>query len=168
MEWNKATDTYFYEAIYLYDTGRLIGKASGSGEKSFALTNGGSGMLLQVETSAAWSSNVMCRVYRGTATGVYDEYVDISMTATKYLFDKGDNISGFSWISRTPGGKDLQDSAESLRWHNGLVDIFRDSAPTLGNFSIGDKVYRVTPAAGGTIGWVNTAGGWKTWGDIGA
>lgn len=148
--WNKATDTYFYEAIYLYDTGRLIGKASGSGEKSFALTNGGNGMLLQVETSAAWSSNVMCRVYRGTSTGSYDEFVDIPMTSTKYLFDKGDNISGFSWISRTPAGVDLNETAESLRWDGDKITAYRAGTPAFGNWIHGDTVVFPSPSAGGT------------------
>lgn len=47
-----------------------------------------------------------------------------------------------------------------------------DAAPTTGTYVIGDIVYDESPAAGGTLGWVCTAGGtpgtWKTFGAISA
>lgn len=47
-----------------------------------------------------------------------------------------------------------------------------DAAPTTGTYVIGDIVYDESPTAGGTLGWVCTAGGtpgtWKTFGAISA
>ena len=46
------------------------------------------------------------------------------------------------------------------------------SAPTDGDWSVGDKVYNSSPSASGTVGWVCTSGGtpgtWKTFGAISA
>ena len=47
-----------------------------------------------------------------------------------------------------------------------------DAAPVAGTYYVGDTVYRLTPAASGTMGWVCTTGGtpgtWKTFGAISA
>lgn len=42
------------------------------------------------------------------------------------------------------------------------------AAPTVGTFPVGWRRYNTAPAASGTVGWVNTATGWKTFGSIAA
>jgi len=47
---------------------------------------------------------------------------------------------------------------------------FGSAAPTTGTWRVGDKVWDVTPSAGGTMGWVCTTAGtpgtWKTFGAV--
>lgn len=49
-------------------------------------------------------------------------------------------------------------------------EYFGTAAPTSGAWEVGDVVWSTAPAAGGFMGWVNTAAGspgtWKTWGAI--
>ena len=50
--------------------------------------------------------------------------------------------------------------------------IYKSSAPSVGDWVVGDIAYNTIPTAGGNIGWVCTASGtpgtWKTFGSIGA
>jgi len=168
--WNEASDTYFYRASYVYDPVRMVGKGGSGGEVSQALTNGGDGMLLRILTGSTRSTKALCRIFRGTTTEMYSEYVDIPMIAIQYAYDRGGDCSGYEWISRTPGGADnLQDLAEFELNHNSFVG-WATAAPTLGTWVIGDRMYNRGPSAGGTMGWVNTTGGspgtWKTFGAI--
>lgn len=52
----------------------------------------------------------------------------------------------------------------------GVAVMHLDAAPTSGTFYVGDKVFDLTPTAGGTAGWVCTTGGtpgtWKTFGQV--
>ena len=52
----------------------------------------------------------------------------------------------------------------------GHQELNQDAAPTTGTYSVGDIVWKTTPAAGGYIGWVCTTAGtpgtWKTFGAI--
>lgn len=138
--WDEATDTYFYEAAYLYDPTRLIGRGSAGGEESFALTNGGNGVQLVIQKNTSRSRSCMVRLYRGTATGSYDKFVDIAAIAVTLAYDRGTNIAGLLWQSRTAGGIDSISDIENLEFNlNNLVGT-RSTLPTTGTFVTGDFI----------------------------
>jgi len=172
--WDKATATYYYQAQYLYDINRVVGTDNTNAEVSASLTNGGNGMLFSVE-SGNRPENCMLRLYRGTTTGSYDEYVDVPLVNAKHIYDKGTNIAGYAWKSRTAGIMDASADIQEIQIDHKRFVGYSDTIPSGlsgGTFTRGDRVYRLSPSASGTMGWVCTSSGspgtWKTFGAISA
>jgi hypothetical protein len=168
VTWQKATDTYYYRTQLLFDEGRKIGVTSD--EKNIAVTNGSDGVLIPVSYSS-YPRNAILRIYRGTVTSSYDEYVDIPVVISRLLYDDGDTINGFVWGSR---GAAAADTVAYFVLHANQSDIVvrGASVPANGTWVQGDLFYDETPSAGGKIGEVCTTGGtpgtWKAFGAIDA
>lgn len=150
---NGATGTYYYQAQLLQDPVRLLGRDAANAEISLALTNGGDlAELVIVWSIVTNKSKCLLRVYRGTTTGSYDEYVDIPVSSAMKLYDTGVNISGFVWQSRAAGGVDSINSGA-----NGAI-VLSDGIllgktvgikPTLGTWKAGDELQKTNPTLGG-------------------
>jgi hypothetical protein len=81
---------------------RAIG-VLGSAELSIALTNGAAQLpALKIDPQMS-GKPVLVRVWRGTATGVYDKFITIPVIAGGVLIDNGTDLNGFVWSSWGPG-----------------------------------------------------------------
>lgn len=85
--------TYFYKAVVLSNVPRMLGRTSN--EQSVSLTLNGSGALIPLVWSRYPQGTI--RLYRGTASGRYDHYVDIPAIACRILFDNGTRCNSFEW-----------------------------------------------------------------------
>ncbi|MFX9169527.1 hypothetical protein ABTN79_19970, partial [Acinetobacter baumannii] len=83
----------------LQDKVRGIGLLGGL-EVSVAATLNGNSVALGLGYSLP-AGGFIARVYRGSASGSYDSYVDVPVVEAGFLHDNGADLSGFAWISRT-------------------------------------------------------------------
>lgn len=172
VAWRKSSGTYYYRMQYVYDDIRKIGVTDSDPERSFTLANGGSA-LQHVLSFSSRNPNVLCRLYRGTSSGVYTETVDIPLVSARQLFDDGLVVNGHPWVARTAGGVDLTNTtATQIELTPTRTKIISTTTPTVGTFAAGDKTEYLNPAAGGFSGVVCTTAGapgtWKTYGAISA
>lgn len=167
--WEAASGTYYYKLVLLLDKKRRIGRV-GSAEVSIAVTNGGNGPSLVLETPAR--RNAILRLYRGTSSGSYDNYVDVPLVAGSRLHDSGSDVCGYTWISRTAGPVDTintdidaglilspGDTAATSDAYGRVVAYARTytAPPTQGAWRKGDEVRLITPrqeTLGVFHGWV--------------
>ncbi len=164
--WLKTTGTYYYRAVKVLDAQRRVGKNDTS-ERSLSLTNGVDGALLVLNTGY---TDGYIRIYRGTSPGIYDNYVDIPLINSKYLYDNGDLINGHAWIARSPDIIDSFYDATAIEISNQNVKVTGPSKPTQGVWALGDEFKYKSPASGGFVGaiYANISGtpGWFDYGAI--
>jgi hypothetical protein len=145
-----ATNTYYYKAQLLLDPVRLIGKTGGV-EKSLSLTNGGDAPNLLLSLGG-YTPMCMVRLYRGTATNSYDNYVDIPIIQCRVLVDEGSEVNGFPWIARAAGAVDSINAGfdESFAYSAGTA-IFEivGVIPTVGTFKQGDQLIKLNATVDG-------------------
>ncbi|MBW7956540.1 MAG: hypothetical protein H3C68_01490 [Deltaproteobacteria bacterium] len=173
VTWGEATATYYYRLQLIYDPVRMVGMNDLGGESILELVNAGNGALMTVGF-ATRKRNAILRLYRGTATGSYDKYVDIPLIAIERLYDDGTYVNGYPWQARAAGAVDtLFVDPVSMKWAGAHLEMKGLAAsPSAGTWKAADTIYSSTPAAGGKIGRVCTAAGapgtWKTFGAIDA
>jgi len=161
---------YYYRLISLIDTLRCIGSII-SAEQSATMNN--NGFKLNIRDSLV---GYFTRLYRGITTGVYTQYVDIPIRINNYLFDSGNNVNGYKWITLATA---LLSSDLSILNNTTITEVRTDSSlvycrgiaiPTKGTWVVGDKIMNIVPAGGGYEGWVcitaGTPGTWKGFGLI--
>ena len=173
--WGLATGTYYYAVQLLLDTTRLIGRNNSGGEKSIALTGGGSGSRLDLDYNNRLQVGIL-RLYRGSVTGSYDKTVDIPIYNLSRLYDNGIAVNGNPWVSRTAGAIDVINSGmgeSAVRFEGERVSIDAATIPTTGTWPASDDIRRTPPLAGGKRNWTcvtgNATGGvWKAEGTIDA
>lgn len=137
--WDKASGTYYYNASFVFDPVRLIGQGNSASEIALSLTSGGNGAGLRIlGTGGTRPRNSIVRVYRGTATNSYDEYVDLPMMAAQYAYDKGTNIAGYAWKARTAGTFDSFANVQSLDISSTNLKGQAASLVTRGSFIVND------------------------------
>jgi len=157
-----AAGTYYYKLAIYYDDG--LHTAASSEYSATASANQCIGM-----SPTFRGGNAILRIWRGTASGSYDRYVDIPLAKidSGYLHDQGDFIYGFSWItSSVPTPPTANTTMEGVEYANGLRVFYASAAPTSTEFTgvRGDIVWNNAPAAAGAPGWVCvTAGSPGTW-----
>lgn len=148
--WDGSTGTVYYTAQAIYDVDRMLG-ATGSVERSIAVTNAGDGVRIGAQVDLPYGRESIIRIYAGSSTGSYDKYVDIPVIYSYYLYDNGNDISGFYWQSRTAGPVDTLNSftPESLVVSHDNVTVYTDTpaAPTVGTWSQRDLIKDATPAS---------------------
>lgn len=169
VTWQLATDTYFYNLQVLYDVPRMVGQSNLDPEASIALTNAANGVLVPFSLSSRKDSGII-RLYRGTTTNSYDFYVDIPLLAFKFLYEDGNNVNGFPWLSRSAGAMDaVTNDVSTARWSGTKFEGWRDATPTAsdGTFQAGDLMWKETPTAGVVGQSCLTSGGPGTWNDFG-
>lgn len=173
--WQAASGTYYYQAQLIYDATRRLGINSSSAEVSFTNTNGAAACphFVVGPGMASRTQNCFLRMYRGTAAGLYDQYVDIPLLSMREITDRGDYCSGFPWIARTAAVVATVFDTLDLTVKGATVDAtVATIPPTIGTWTVGDKLYNSAPAPSGFIGSVCTSPGTpgvhKTWGAISA
>jgi len=163
--WTETSDTYYYRAKSLYNADRLVGAGGVASERSIALTVDGDGAKIGTDVESGF-----VRLYRGTSTGSYSDYVDIPVIQMTFIYDTGERANGFPWISRTPAAVDTMFAISGIRITEDNVDVDAIStAPTVGTWTQGDRIENRLPTTGDYIGIVCTTGGTPgTWKDYGA
>ena len=171
VTWKAATNTYYYDVAMIRDKTRQVGRNNQGGDSTVAPTNGGNGVLLTLGTSGN-NPNSFYRVYRGTSSNSYTEYVDIPYIAVRNYYDDGETLNGFKWQSRTASDADAVNTGNKTVFNGENIDLFRSSIPTAGTWKAGDRIINPTPAAGGKIGWIcitaGSPGTFKAFGAIDA
>lgn len=148
--WGAASGTYYYRAVALLDKKRMIGRI-GSNEKSFVVTNGG--QAPSVVLVPEFRKPCFIRLYRGTATNTYSEYVDVPILSASRLNDSGLDVGGYQWISRAPGAVDAVNN------FGGGISI------TPGSFATASDAYGRARVNGDTVA-LPTTGGWRSGDEI--
>jgi hypothetical protein len=151
-----ATDTYFYGLQLIIDPVRLLGRSADiTAEVSASPTLSGTGLPTMIINLNAITSHggYMLRLYRGTSTGSYDNYIDIPAISVKRLIDDGNAVNGFVWRSRTAGAMDTLNAkawSGSCQWVDDRVVIHgKSSTPTAGTWKIGDQCIRTDTTVDG-------------------
>jgi len=162
--WQLSSGTYYYKVQILVDPVRLVGKTANH-EASVAVTEGGNLAVVNYgagDTHTSRGSTI--RIYRGTATGSYDSYVDVPIMNTSWLYDNGLNVAGYVWKARTPGAVDTVCVADIRLMTQKTCEVEGvQAAPTVGSWSVGDRAIRI-PAVGSPKAWSCTvAGSPGTW-----
>lgn len=172
VTWKAATATYYYRISYIYDADRQIGRTATDGERSLALTNASNGARLTV--GGGRQQKALLRIYRGTSTGSYDEYVDIPLINMGLIYDNGETANGYKWKARVAGAVDTVYDCLSGKFDGGNIIVRKNTltAPTAGTWVVGDQVLDAAPSASSFLGQVcvtaGTPGTWKTFGAISA
>lgn len=151
VTWQGATDTFYYRGQLLYDVDRMLG--INMAEVNIALTNGGDGVLHKL-TPASYVGNTLLRLYRGTATGSYNEYVDIPIIIARELYDDGNNVNGIEWQNRTAGGLDARQDPYGTKKTAIDFECIHTAAPTQGAWTLGDRIWDNIPTGGAAPGWI--------------
>lgn len=166
--WKAASGTYYYRAAIYHDRPRAVG-VLGALEVSASPTNGNTGVALKLGYDIA-GGGYMIRIYRGTATGSYDRYVDVPVVEAGYLFDSGLDVGGFVWITRTAGAPDPvnaglcggieltpgERTTASDAYGRCTAVSLTGAMPTVGGWRRGDRVTIPNSAVTGTLrqtGW---------------
>lgn len=150
--WGIGSGTYYYSSQLIYDKVRKLGiTVTGTTEKNIATTNGGNGVMFVCNLGNRLH-NGFIRLYRGTATGSYSQYVDIPSMGIGFIFDDGTYVNGFPWVTRAAGAVDSLQDCSGLELVNGYARAYRSSAPTVGAWIAGDSTWNNSPTAGGFLG----------------
>lgn len=159
--WPLPTGTYYYQMQMMVDRTRFIAGTSqfGVNERSVVLTNGAGVPQLNINDGSAVMPTIgwIARIYRGTATGVYSQYVDVPMIDGSALLDTGSHLNGFPWIDRTPGIQDSTNGLFGQARYSGrnvvltLATLTATYVPTLGTWTAGDRIV-LQPEPVGTDG----------------
>lgn len=160
------SDTYYYIVQFMYDPTRLLGYTTTT-ERSKALTNGGDAALIPLSIGST-SQDVTIRLYRGTTTDTYDNYVDVPLIAVTYLIDNGNYVNGFPWISRSAGTVDTicTGNPTQIEYIGQNIRAWMHTTPDAGSWTLGDEIIYDNVSTGGYRGEVCTTAGspgtWKT------
>lgn len=150
--------TYYYKAV-LYDIN--YSHSNASAENSIAKTSPTSTIKLTIDAQPY----TYLRLYRGTASGNYDKYVQIPITNSSFVIYDTGLASGYSWLSSPPS------VATSNNTFNGYLNVFSTNKiiyattiPTVGDFVIGDICINKDVMLGEPVSWICiTAGNPGTW-----
>lgn len=154
--------TYYYTAQVLLDVSRLIGRSTSAPERSATTANG----IIGLSVSVGNSVNSILRLYRGTSAGSYNAYVDIPIMGGGVFYDDGTSVNGYAWVSRAAGAVTPLNGMGEYRTRHLSNNVLVDAAtlPTVGTWAQGDQIWRTSPVAGGSPGWIcTTAGTPGTW-----
>ena len=142
--WYASSGTYHYACQVLHDTIRMLGHTIGVTTLATQV-NGEGGVLLTVTQV----SGVTYRFFRGSSPGSYDRYVDIPAVHLGFVYDFGDLLNGFPWLSRREGPVDklaIPDFYGSVTFSGQNIVALYPSATAdttttaTGAFRIGDEI----------------------------
>lgn len=151
---DASNGTYYYK-VSVVDPSGMHGQASA--EASATVASNVISLTINAQLAPA-----TLRILRGTATGVYDHWVQIPIAAsTMVLTDQGSCIAGYAWqtigIPTPPASSELVDgtfypfASKSTFWGT--------AAPTVGPHNMGDVCFNSAPSSGGPTGWLCSASG---------
>lgn len=151
IAWKLASGTYYYKVIVLADVDRLLG-SNNCPEQHIAVTT--NGVKINIDT-AKISHNVI-RIYRGTSSGNYTQYVDIPNPKNYHVFDNGLSCNGYKWQNTTnstiPTIQSCRGGYYEVNIHENTINFFAkviDLTPnTAGSFKVNDELKRVNATTG--------------------
>jgi hypothetical protein len=164
---NLAVGTYYYRSAYYNGAGW----APGTNERS--VTTDASNLSVQL-ILAPRVNYTFVRIWRGTATGVYDRYVDIPLCHYRTgMYDHGGHVDGFAWITAgVPAVPTANCTYDGVLHENGYRTFWAAAAPSSAEFTgaVGDRTVRVPPAVGQPKAWsctvAGTPGTWTSEGNL--
>jgi len=139
-QWLKLSNTYYYQAVILWDSKRLI--AGQITTFNQYMTINGAGLLFQLSNGAACGNQVMIRLYRWTSDTNSEMCVDIPVTGSMNFFDNGISVCGFQWKQSSSGSSTTYNTLiTTLRYNGKNIECQSQSAPTVGTWENGDIVF---------------------------
>lgn len=144
-----ASNTYYYSTQVITDPVRFAGRNQTEAESSISATNGDGCPSLSINYDSVDDTSVCIKIYRGTSTGSYNEYVIVPIVKAAKLIDLGDSVNGFSWKSRTAGAVDTLNSGlvgESYITESNCEVKSNGIKPTVGTWKAGDRVEKINPS----------------------
>jgi hypothetical protein len=166
-KWHLNSGNYYYKYQILWDKKRRIVGNSGNftweSGSSVSLTKNSNGILFHLANSPASCGNqAMLRVYRGTSSSSYSQYIDIPLTGSVYLYDNGISVCGFKWktLTSTENITSANTNIVSIRYKGNKIECEAPSAPSYGTWQEGDIVYN-TSTSGSTALWIYSGGAWR-------
>lgn len=158
FNFKKLEGNYYYNAIPVFDTNRMVADTSKSSEAVVAVD----------ERSLDFTINydLFCnlRFYRGSKSGLYNYYVDTT-NITGFVIEDGILCNGDKWISRDESAIDTFNNAVSYQSMGEYVIVHMDKIPTVGTWNKNDIIINTNPSEGQPFGWVcvqaGTPGTWK-------
>jgi len=167
ITWEDASGTYYFQYALIYDPVRMIGVPNSNPEKSFTLTQNGDGINHVIGYSQRGDKGFL-RIYKGTSSGTYDQYVDIPIVKLSYVVDNGIRANGFSYKARTSSGVDSFNTniSEIIKWNKDGTIVCRGSGtPTVGTWQSGDIIYNISPSVDSNnmvlLGWIFDGTNWQ-------
>jgi len=161
---------YFYKLQNLLDVEKLLGSVSQE-EKSITKTSATKGNIINIGSMA--DINTTVRLYRGTSSGNYSQYVDVPYPRNKVLIDNGSSVNGFEWKDLLENEIPTLTYCEILEKDNNYQGNTKgklEYKPSRGNWIKNDIIINSNPQSNEPIGWVciesGTPGVWKSFGTI--
>ena len=166
IEWNLTAGTYYYKAINVGDETRKIGATSN--EKNITLSDTTKGVSISVNNNLGYGN--ILRLYRGTTTNSYTEYVDIPNPKSSILYDNGYSVNGFKWTTITATSTPTYNNINNIEYYEDNVVCYAKAYASVGTWVQGDRIYRLNPANGLDMGKLcleaGTPGTWYSFGTI--
>lgn len=157
IAWLEAIGTYQYRAGFIYDSVRMIGIVNTS-TPTPSIVLSGTTQAVKL-TLGTYKGSGLMRIYRGASAGQYDKYVDVPNPIASMLFDNGKNVQGYIWNARTVGGVDTINNYRSIEYVGESVICYGLAIPTVGAWSVGDRIVKSVPVVGQPKSWVCTVAG---------
>lgn len=138
---NKASslvdDTYYYVAEFVTGNGKATETSS---EVSVVHTSNSGDNCIKITIPKGKGSAV--RLYRGTSTGVYTNYVTFGATDnTTILYDLGGVVSGVDWITNVSTPSTVNSTGQGVyNVINGQYTMQMDALPTGGSWTNNDVI----------------------------
>lgn len=141
-DWYASSGTYYYKAVKIIDFDRMLAYTPYNCEFNLTYTQGQGGMR-----SFGSSKGSKWRFYRGTRSGVYSQYADLSYAGGEIL-DNGFMLDGNKWKGRTSGGIDsfnnvIENSFTKYDENDNII-CHMSNVPTVGTWKVDDIVITTT------------------------
>ena len=165
----KSTDTdkvYYYCAGIILDSTKQIGLINTDSVKRCTTS---SDYSVKINIGKEYIGlDATLRIYKGTTSGTYEQYVDVPCVNSIALVDNGYSVNGFPWIIRDePSDVDTLNKALGYYKLGNNTIVYGSGVPTTGTWKLGDRIIHAIPASDAlTSEWIciaNTEDGLGTW-----
>lgn len=150
-EFNGTDGTYYYTCSLVLDYTRKLGTVGYSTGISLSPTQKNGAAFININDDAFNCSNCDLIIYRGVIDGTWINKCIVS-PFNKYIVDSGYMVGCNAWEDCS--GIDDLNKCSKIETDGINVNAYMNTIPTLGVWSIGDKIINISPEAGGYIGWV--------------
>lgn len=161
VSFEKESGTYYYKSIVFTDDIRIIGQ--GNRTEQTITTDGKAINITGFYNNGIQNSNM--RLFRGTSSNNYKEYVDIPIKYGTQLIDFGTHVSGFYWksiVNENPSNINFGNNG--IYFKNKCI-TYLTAIPQYGSWTKGDIIINNNPSSGAIFGWIciesGTPGTWK-------
>lgn len=155
ITWEKEANTYYYNACFIIDDLRKIGRVTTNTTKFIANTNGA---IIKTEYPKV---DGVIRLYRGNSNVNFTEYVDIP-NVMGVILDNGFSANGYAWKKlETPiSSPEFQNIITGYLNISDYVTCRGSSVPTSGFWYKGDNIINNAPSEKGEVGNKYVINGW--------